>query len=91
MLQRGSKSEGRQPGSQARGTGGSAVCHGRPGDLLLSPIEDVSPSLEAAEQESMSRIQVGRDPTVGQDIADLVEGPRSKNMEFSIFYHNLFN
>ena len=60
LVQRGGgKSEGRQAGSQSRGTGGSAGCHGRPGELLLSPIEDVSPSLEAAEQESMSRIQVG--------------------------------
>ena len=59
LMQRGSKSESRQAGSQCRGSGGSAGCHGRPGDLLLSPIEDVSPSLEAAEQESMSRIQVG--------------------------------
>ena len=61
LVQRGSKSEGRQQPSQSRGSGGSAGCHGRPGDLLLSPIEDVSPSVEAAEQESMSRIQVGRD------------------------------
>ena len=59
-MQRGSsKTDGRQPPSQTRGSGGSAGCHGRPGDLLLSPIEDVSPSVEAAEQESMSRIQVG--------------------------------
>ena len=61
LLQRGGgKSDGRQAGSQSRGSGGSAGCHGRPGELLLSPIEDVSPSVEAAEQESMSRIQVGR-------------------------------
>ena len=50
---------GKSSGSQTRGSGGGGGCHGRPGELILSPIEDVSSSLEAAEQESMSRIQVG--------------------------------
>ena len=86
LMQRGTKSEGRQAGSQSRGSGGSAGCHGRPGELLLSPIEDVSPSLEAAEQESMSRIQVGRHSTrtVGLDNADVFQGPRSQTMEFFV-------
>lgn len=52
-------SQQRSGGCQTRGSGGGGGSHGRPGDLILSPIEDVSPSLEAAEQESMSRIQVG--------------------------------
>ena len=55
---------GKSSGCQTRGSAGPAGGHGRPGDLILSPIEDVSPSVEAAEQESMSRIQVG--PTTRQ-------------------------
>ena len=33
---------------------------GGPSNDILSPIQDVSPSLEAAEQESMNRMQVGQ-------------------------------
>ena len=103
MQQRGTKSEGRQAGSQTRGPGGSAGSHGRPGDLLLSPIEDVSPSVEAAEQESMSRIQVGRDRELsarilqiyfkGQEVKRWIffKSKESNTLQFQLFPSLPFN
>ena len=54
-----------QRGKDGRGSGcgKSGGCRGGgPGhnEVILSPIQDVSPSLEAAEQESMHRMQVGQ-------------------------------
>ena len=47
------KGDGRPRGPPGRGAQAPAR------DPALSPIEDVSPSLELMEQESMDRLQVG--------------------------------